>query len=183
MTRSAYLKQQVAQLSVADPCSSLVAPTAHTLRILERVLSACELLREPGVRLSVDGMVEVYWSGASLACLVHEHGVTMIEPLDVQGHHVTVEQLHAHALQQLPTKRAAFRQRLQLTLELLQAREQLNPEHDSEFSESDFPTPLFIMNVAMHCHPFNPLALDKRRREGRSLDDLMLECDQYSAEY
>jgi hypothetical protein len=72
------------------------------------------------------------------------------------------------------SKREQFRKRLETTVSLLNER-QTYPIHDPNFSESDFPTPLFIYNVMFHCNPIPVSAVETYRQQGKSIDDMLVD--------
>ena len=79
----------------------------------------------------------------------------------------------------LPTKRELFRDRVKITLELLEEREQTrrhweyDSSSDSPFDESNYPTPLFVFNVAMQCAPLSLEDIETRRKQNIPLDDIV----------
>lgn len=72
-------------------------------------------------------------------------------------------------------KREQFRKRLETTVKLIKKREEFNPNFDPNFDEADYPTPYFIMNVAMQCAPINFKEVENRYRRNVSVDDMMVE--------
>lgn len=77
------------------------------------------------------------------------------------------------------TKRELFRSRVKLTLELLEERENFRRDwgHDSAsnspFDEANYPTPLFVFNVAVQCAPLSLGDIETKRKQNIPLEDIV----------
>lgn len=79
----------------------------------------------------------------------------------------------------LLTKRELFRARVKLTLELMERREKFRRDwghdssSDSPFDESNYPTPLFVFNVAVQCAPLSLGDIETKRKQNIPLEDIV----------
>ena len=76
------------------------------------------------------------------------------------------------------SKREQFRKRLEITVDLLTQREEFRQRNGcdgEEFDESDYPTPLFFLNVAVQCAPLSLKDVETQRKKHLSVDDMMVQ--------
>ena len=74
-----------------------------------------------------------------------------------------------------------LRERVEKTLQLLVDRENIREEYgkkdDPHFNESDYPSYCYIANVEFYCAPLNPFKIEQWRKEGKTVDEMMVELD------
>lgn len=172
---SASLPDYVAAALATQPYS---VPKTVVKEVVE-LLEACAFAPRPALYARSDHTVLVQWH--ELDCVVATQADTTTACLTLQRPRketVSREALVEAVREHVGTKRDRFRRDLTIALDLLAEREQYNPTHDPEFDEANFPTPLFIYNVACFCHPFHPLLIDRLRRHGHSLDEIQSACEE-----
>lgn len=157
-----------ANVAAAAQCS----PKA--LAVAEAVLSTSEFAWAPYVRIQ-PSVVCVEW--ATLGFQVSDLGGLTVTHPPAQAGPVTLSALCTLIRVLVPSKHQTLRERLQVTLNMLQQRDRYNPTHDPAFDEASYPSYLFLPNVAVHCEPLNPAYLDRLRVQGWTLEQIQREVE------